>query len=114
MGDLTNLTPDRSPHLYNKTLSSTLDKHAPLIIKAISNKKQIPWFNSNITKDIRSRQSLEKAWRKDKLNADKYPEFYHQWRRVVTYFNQLKGSTTVSSTLTVAVLKRSSASVILY
>ena len=37
--DLTGLTPERSLHLYNKTLSSTLDKYAPLIIKAISNKK---------------------------------------------------------------------------
>ena len=61
---------------------STLDKHSPLIIKAVSDKKWIPWFNCSITKEvIMSRQSLERAWRRDKSDLGKYLEFYHQWRR---------------------------------
>ena len=80
--NFTDLTPESSLHLYNKTLPSTLDKYAPLIIKAMSNRQWIQWFNISIAKEIRSRLSPERAWIKDKSNSDKYLEFYHEQRKV--------------------------------
>ena len=55
--------------LYNSTLSSLLDKHAPLITKPISSRPSNPWFTSYLHELKATRRRMEKAW---KRSSDSY------------------------------------------
>ena len=74
--DLKSLTAFTSVSLYNKTLSSILDNHAPLVIKEISDKRMVSPYSDAITEGIRTWQKLERIWKKDHTNTDKYLIFY--------------------------------------
>ena len=41
---------------YNSTLSSLLDKYAPLRTKSVANRKCVPWFNHKIKDAIKARR----------------------------------------------------------
>ena len=55
---------------YISTLSSLLDKHAPLKTKTVVNRKRVPWFNNEIKDAIRARRRAERKWRKSKSVQD--------------------------------------------
>ena len=55
---------------YTSTLSSLLDKHAPLQKKTSVVRQRVPWFNSEIKDAIRSRRKAERKWRKFKSSED--------------------------------------------
>lgn len=55
---------------YNSTLSSMLDKYAPLKTKTLLNRKCVPWFNKEIKDAIKARRRAERKWRKSKLAQD--------------------------------------------
>ena len=68
--------------LYNTLLWSLLDKHAPLKIKKISNKRKLPWFSDKIVAEIRFRRRLETIWNKNRT-YDNYTNYCWQ-RRIVS------------------------------
>src|SRR5208282_2739586 len=55
--------------LYNSTLSSLLDKYAPLITKPISSRPPNPWFTPYLHELKATRRRMEKAW---KRSSDSY------------------------------------------
>ena len=55
---------------YTSTLSSLLDKHAPLQKKTSVVRQRVPWFNSEIKDAIRSRRKAKRKWRKFKSSED--------------------------------------------
>ena len=55
--------------LYDRTLSSVLDKHAPLTVKTITVRNNSPWFNDEIKEAKRKRRKAERKWRKTKLQV---------------------------------------------
>ena len=58
--DLENLGPADCLHAYNNIMQTALDKRAPIKTKKISsNKKRVPWFNSEISTAIRDWRRAE-------------------------------------------------------
>ncbi len=57
-------------NVYNTTLSTLLDKHAPLITKQVSTSKSNPWFNSDLASLKHNRRKLERTWRSTHSIAD--------------------------------------------
>ena len=55
---------------YNSTLSSLLDKYAPLRTKSVANRKRVPWFNHKINDAIKARRRAERKWRYSKSAQD--------------------------------------------
>ena len=55
---------------YNSTLSSLLDKYAPLRTKSVANRKRVPWFNHKIKDAIKARRRAERKWRYSKSAQD--------------------------------------------
>ncbi len=49
---------------YNSTLSSLIDRHAPLHSKRVINRQRIPWFNGEIISVIRARRIADKNRRR--------------------------------------------------
>ena len=68
--------------------AETLDKHAPEIVREVTDRTKIPWYNDNIGDEIHKRRCLEQIWKR-KGDADSYIDFYHQ-RRLVN--NMLESS----------------------
>ncbi len=60
MTDLNELSAD----CYNSTLSSLIDRHAPLHSKRVINRQRIPWFNGEIISVIRARRIADKNRRR--------------------------------------------------
>ncbi|MEL7309253.1 MAG: hypothetical protein AAGK05_16275, partial [Pseudomonadota bacterium] len=56
---------------YNDTLSSVLDKHAPLRTVTNSPRKRVPWFSHELRCAIRQRRLAERAWRRTRCAADR-------------------------------------------
>ena len=56
--------------LYNDTLSSILDKHAPLITKTVSSHSEVPWFTDHVRTEKRKRRKAEKRWLRTKSPLD--------------------------------------------
>ena len=67
---------------YNTTLTTILDKHAPLCSKVVAARARVPWFSDQIRSAKRNRRKAERRWRTSKLDAD--------WR----VFKVLKNRTT--------------------
>lgn len=67
---------------YNETLSSALDKHAPLITKSIVIRPSNPWFNNSILKMKRLRRKAERKWRRLKSTSS------------LSNYNMIKNQTT--------------------
>ena len=55
---------------YNSTLTSLLDKHAPMKEKVVVCRQRLAWFNSEIKCAIRTRRKAERKWRKTKSQQD--------------------------------------------
>ena len=55
---------------YNSTLSSLLDKHAPLKKKTVISRQRVPWFNSDIRGAIRARRRAQRKWRNTNSQQD--------------------------------------------
>ena len=76
--DLENLGPAECLHAYNNIMQGVLDKHAPIKTKKISsNKKRVPWFNSEISTAIRDRRMAERKWYKNTNDPSLFMDFYH-------------------------------------
>ena len=58
--------------VYNRTLTQVLGQHAQLKRKSIPNCKQVPWLSESISDEINKHRQLERIWRQDKNNSDKY------------------------------------------
>ena len=56
--------------LYDKTLSSLLDQHAPIIEKTIKIKHTAPWYNTELRSLKRKKRRMERAWRKSGSSED--------------------------------------------
>lgn len=55
---------------YDSSLSSKLDKHAPLKTKTLVCRRRVPWFNSDIKSAIKAKRKAEKKWRSSKSQDD--------------------------------------------
>jgi len=55
---------------YDSSLSSILDKHAPLKTKTLVCRRRVPWFNSDIKSSIKAKRKTEKKWRSSKSQDD--------------------------------------------
>ena len=55
--------------VYNDTLSSLLDKHAPIKSKAFVERDLKPWISDKILEMKRTRMKLEKLWRRTRLTV---------------------------------------------
>ena len=55
---------------YNSTLSSLLDKYAPLRTKSVANRKRVPWFNHKIKDALKARRTAGRKWRYSKSAQD--------------------------------------------
>jgi aryl-phospho-beta-D-glucosidase BglC (GH1 family) len=55
---------------YNETLTSTLDRHAPIITKTIVKRPIVPWFTDEVKPVKRQQRIAEKKWRLTKLQCD--------------------------------------------
>ncbi|XP_028412949.1 uncharacterized protein LOC114535827 [Dendronephthya gigantea] len=52
---------------YNSTLSSLLDKHAPVLSRHVATRGSPPWFNDVIMQARRYRRKAERRWRASRL-----------------------------------------------
>ena len=55
---------------YNSTLTSLMDKYAPMKEKVVVCRRRLPWFNSEIKCAIRTRRKAERKWRRTKSQQD--------------------------------------------
>ena len=55
---------------YNRSLTSILEKHAPLKRKIIPQRRRIPWYNDQILNAKRLRRKAEKKWRLSNSTLD--------------------------------------------
>ena len=62
---------DEMADCYNKTLRSTLDKHAPIKSKFLITRQTVPWFNDKLKKLKAKRRKLERRMIKSGLQCDK-------------------------------------------
>ena len=75
--DLENLGPAECLHAYNNIMQRVLDKHAPIKTKKISsNKKRVPWFNSEISTAIRDRRRAVRIWYNNTNDPSLFMDFY--------------------------------------
>ena len=61
---------DKVVNCYNTTLSSLLNKHAPIQSRKIRNRSRPPWFDDEIMQARRDRRKAEKRWRRTGLASD--------------------------------------------
>ena len=55
---------------YNVSLSSIMDRHAPLKTKSVRARPQVPWYNADTAEAKRRRRKAERRWRKTRLPED--------------------------------------------
>ena len=55
---------------YNETLTSTLDRHAPLITKSVTKRPVVHWVSQKIKSAKQERRHAERKWRRTKLDCD--------------------------------------------
>jgi hypothetical protein len=70
--------------LYNSTLSSLLDKHAPMRTVTCSHRSPNPWFTSSLLTEKRRKRQLERLWRKTGNPSDRLA-----FRKQCHLFNRL-------------------------
>ena len=56
--------------VYDLTLSSLVDKHAPLKTRMVTGRLSASWYNVNIMTEKRKRRKLEQRWRRTGLAED--------------------------------------------
>ena len=71
LDDLHNL--DFPTHYQNffSITNETLNRHAPLKIKTVSTKKEVPWLDSEYHKERALRRKYEREWKKSIKNVEK-------------------------------------------
>ena len=74
----THMSADELVETYNKTLETTLEAHAPLKMKEITQHKKVLWFSDAIANEFRLHRWLEKCWRNDSFNRENFLQFYQQ------------------------------------
>ena len=57
--------------LYDNTLCSILDKHAPVKQRKVIIRPSAPWYNQEVTLEKNKRRQLERKWRRSKLQCDR-------------------------------------------
>jgi hypothetical protein len=103
---------DEIVDFYQKTITNTLDRHAPMqTIERLRRSRQ-PWYTNEIHSERRLRRKLERKWRKSKL--DVHRQMYANQRALVNnmidkakqdyYKNELGGADTKSVFKTVNTL----------
>ena len=69
--------------LYNDILMKILNQHAPIKKKnSVPNQKRVPWLTEAIREEIRKCRKMERIWRHDRENLDRYRDFCSQRRLV--------------------------------
>jgi len=53
--------------MYNETLKTILEKHAPTTTKEVIDRQRSPWYCNEIKQTKRDRRKAERRWRKSKL-----------------------------------------------
>ena len=61
---------DKFVQSYNYTLSSILDRHAPLKSKVMRSRPQVPWYSQEIAEAKRKRRKAAQTWGKTKSIED--------------------------------------------
>ena len=56
---------------YHSTLSSLINKHAPLKTKSVSSRPKEPWMSEEVLAAKREKRRLERAWRRTKFTFDR-------------------------------------------
>ena len=80
---------DNLVELYENTLSSLLDEHAPLVTKQVSVKPKTPWFNEGIRQVKRRRRKAEKKWLKSRDQKD-YDDYKAIRNEALSLMNQAR------------------------
>lgn len=57
--------------IYDSTLRSLIDKHAPLKQRLIPIRPNAPWYSSEVTEQKRIRRNLERKWRSTRSKFDR-------------------------------------------
>ena len=52
---------------YDTTLSTLLDKHAPVLTRTITIRPKVPWFNGDIKMAKQKKRQLGRRWRQSRL-----------------------------------------------
>ena len=64
LGELTDTSDlDKLVESFNTSLRSTLDKHAPVVKRQVTERPHQPWFNSEIANGKREKRRCERKWR---------------------------------------------------
>ena len=74
---------------YDTTLSTLLDKHAPVLRRTITIRPKVSWFNGDIKMAKQKRRQLGRRWRQSRLTI--HGDLFKEQRR---YVNQLIASAT--------------------
>ena len=76
--------PDTLYKLYHSTLSTLIDKHAPLHTKHTKAKYTPGWVNDTAIAAKETKRLLEHIWRRDKstFNRSQYMQKVHQYNRI--------------------------------
>ena len=88
--DLVNITinDERSAEelveLYNSTLESLINVHAPLKTRKVIERQSTPWYNETVTAAKRKRRQAERSWRQSGLI-----EQYEQYRKQCSATNRV-------------------------
>lgn len=70
--------------LYDSTLISVVDKHAPLVHKTITSRPQTEWYDDNLRQEKVKKRYLERKWTKSKLTV-----FHEAYREQCARYNTL-------------------------
>ena len=88
---------NRSVKVYDEVLRSTLQEMAPIMTKQVKFKKKHPWFSRNIKNGISERHKLQREWKKDPDDTNKFIDFYIKHRKVDNMMDRAERSCYLSS-----------------
>lgn len=71
---------ENAVRVYNYTLRSIADKHAPSKRKSVTLHPQCPWYTSDLAKEKQRRRTLEEEYKNSNLVVDR--ERYNRQRNV--------------------------------
>ena len=83
--------------VYDEVLRSALQEMAPIMTKQVKIKKKPPWLSSNIKNGISERCKLEREWKKDHDDTNKFIDFYRKCREVDNMMGRAERSYYLSS-----------------
>eukprot|EP00918_Siedleckia_nematoides_P075764 GHVU01165809.1.p1 GENE.GHVU01165809.1~~GHVU01165809.1.p1 ORF type:complete len:214 (-),score=32.93 GHVU01165809.1:385-1026(-) len=64
MTDIPNTDLEGLAAFYNKILTTTLNKHAPLVTRTVTIRDKVPWFSDNILGHKHNMRQKERIWQK--------------------------------------------------